>query len=96
MNIETIKDTIVNVVTRIQGCKAVHLACETEIIKLDLGDRNLPDLVEELIEEGRLVEVEYILPNLSFRLKGFLLPPGTSIPRIRNAAPARQREGSNL
>ena len=96
MQIETIKNTIVNVVTRIQGCKAMHLSCEKEIIDLDLGNRRLPDVVEELIEEGRLVEIEYILPQLSFRLKSFLLPPETHIARVRNSATIKQQEGSNL
>jgi hypothetical protein len=71
-----------------QGCKAVNLACQEEIIELDFlsSGNSLPEMVEELIEEGRLVEVEYTLPQLSFRLKSFLLPPGTQVTQVRNAA----------
>jgi uncharacterized LabA/DUF88 family protein len=39
------------------------------------GDYDLPDLVEEMITEGMLVEVEYILPTE--KTNSFLLPAGT-------------------
>ena len=76
----SIKDRIVEIVTEKQGLKATELAAIPEIAT---HPEFSPDLVLDLIREKRLVEVEYILPQLSFRIKSFLLPASTRV-RIHN------------
>lgn len=40
---------------------------------------NVIDLIDEMVKAGDLVEVEYILPTMNYRVKSFLLPKGTKI-----------------
>jgi len=80
MTREEAKDLIIQVVIDKQGAKATVLAAEEQL--LNLG-HDFPDLVEELVEEKRLVEVEYILPDMNYRCKSFLLPKGTRV-RVKN------------
>ena len=42
-------------------------------------DYDVIELLDELIGEGRLVEVEYVLPAMSYRVKSLLFPAGTEI-----------------
>ena len=37
------------------------------------------DILNEAIRIGAILEIEYTLPFLSFRIKSFLLPAGTKI-----------------
>jgi hypothetical protein len=39
----------------------------------------LPMTLEELVEKGKIIEVAYTLPNMSYREKSFYLPAGTEI-----------------
>ena len=40
-------------------------------------------VVNALLDEKRLVEIEYVLPELTYRVKGFLLP-GNTLVRVVN------------
>lgn len=78
MTKEERKDQLVHLIDGKQGAKATELAADKRIFEI-LGKENLFDLLEELIEEKRVVEVEYSLPNMSYRLKSFLLPGGSEV-----------------
>jgi hypothetical protein len=77
---DEIKQLIVERVSEKAGLKAVHLASEEDIV---LACKDLPSICEELVEEGRLVEVEYVLPEMDWRIKSFYLPAGTVV-RVRS------------
>ena len=80
MNAEVIKQWIVDHVTSVNGCKATELATIPEIaMELYNSKLKLSDLILELVSQHKLVEVEYILPNLDFRIKSFLLPAKTKV-----------------
>lgn len=70
------KQLLVDKVIGLQGIKAVQLAVEEEIIT-KLQDYAVPELMEELVAEGRVIEIEYVLPEMTYRVKSFYLPPGT-------------------
>ena len=72
MTKEEQNNIILDLVTSKQGCKATELAVEIAT-KADI------DLVQTLVTEGRLVEIEYVLPNMPYRIKSFLLPKDTQI-----------------
>jgi len=73
------KDLLVNVVTEVQGLKATELAARLELLELHKADLNIVELIEALVKEKRLVEVEYVLPQMDFRIKSFLLPAQTRV-----------------
>lgn len=76
--VETLEEAIIRRVTELQGCKITSLV-------VDLTDqfsdeiRQVSEIVDRLIAEKKLVEVEYVLPALSYRAKSFLLPAGSSV-----------------
>lgn len=70
------KEAIIMEVTECQGCKATQLIAN---LSLDVLEHNLPDMIEELIVEGKLKVIEYVIPRMTYRTKQFLLPIGTEI-----------------
>ena len=77
MNNEEVKNRIVEIVTEKQGCKATELCAIKELIFKDC--KPIPELIDELIEEERIFEIEYVLPAMNYRIKSFLLPAETQI-----------------
>ena len=73
------KQLVCDLVTQKQGCKIMDLLPSfyewpgsTEF--------TLDSLADALVEEGRLVEIEYTLPGvLNYKIKSFLLPAGTDV-----------------
>ncbi len=81
-----VKNRIVNIVNNVQGLKATELVVKLmevlreENLQYVLHEHSVTILVDELVREGELVEVEYILPGLlSNRIKSFLLPASTQV-----------------
>ena len=72
-----VKDLIVEIVQELQGCKLTELISHKEIYSL-IGELDINVLIGELVEENRLVELEYILPKTG-RVKSFLLPSNTRV-----------------
>lgn len=72
------KNVLVGKITSLQGVKATQLAAE-EDVAIGLADFNIPELLEELVTEKRLIEIEYTLPDMEWRLKSFYLPVGTQL-----------------
>ncbi len=77
---ENAKQLVVDAVTNLQGCKATELAARVSIDLSDVLDTlDLPTILEELVREKRLIEVSYILPTMTYRLKSFYLPCNTDV-----------------
>lgn len=82
--VKEVEDTIIRIVESRNGLKATQLGL---LVLSDLQDRKLPiadvetyiKLVQKLIDEGRLVEVEYSVPAIPYRIKSFLLPAGSTV-----------------
>lgn len=74
------KDLLVRLVTEMQGCKVMELVARPELYfenpRLDWSD-----LIEVCVTEGRIIEVEYVLPEGggAGKIKSFLLPANTYI-----------------
>jgi len=77
------KGAICALVEQAQGCKALELIAklgsEQVWVIEEVNSWTAIELIEELVEEGELIEIEYTLPNMSYRVKSFLLPKGTEI-----------------
>lgn len=67
---------LIKKVTDLNGCKATVLVTElcAENHKIDW-----PSILYEAINDKLVVEVEYVLPHLDFRIKSFILPKGTKV-----------------
>ena len=85
------KQLIIDAVTAMQGCKATEL-CVIGNIVMDVGDE-LPDLITELINEGKLIEIEYVLPEMDYRIKSFLLPGKSKVYVGINTTTVKQETG---
>jgi hypothetical protein len=77
---EELKDRIHNIIVSVQGCKATELVTkfDREMLKaLDTFD--LSTVLTELMHDQKIIEVEYELPEMSWRSKSFFLPFGTEV-----------------
>lgn len=66
------------------GIKATELCAEipSELHKHKIQLYNSDEIlreIERLIKTGEIVEMEYVLPHINYRIKSFLLPKGTII-----------------
>jgi hypothetical protein len=72
------KDVLAKLVNDRSGIKAVELVIQKELLDLDCI-HDVTELLDELVNEGRVVCIEYTLPPDNDRLKGFYLPAGTAL-----------------
>jgi hypothetical protein len=89
MNRDEAKEQITKVVEMVQGCKATELVAHPEIVPIivEFDSGEYFDMIEELVSEGNLVEIEYVLPNMNFKVKSFLLPKGTTVDIVSRNVP---------
>jgi hypothetical protein len=81
---ESAKQKLCQIVEEKQGLKATELAFEfvRRIHAEGCISNNVLQLIEELVKEGRLVEIEYVLSTLKYRIKSFILPGDTEVQSI--------------
>lgn len=89
MTKDEVKDVLVRRVTEKQGCKATELVADMQVQEaafsgLEHDVHDLSGLIEDLVIEHRLIEIEYVLPQIGYRLKSFLLPIDTTFGQFRN------------
>lgn len=84
MNVDKVKEMMVNIVEEHNHCTAVEVAVEvtSNLHSLDHSakphfDFDFYEIIEELIKEGRISGLEYIVPNFEHRVKLLLFPKGT-------------------
>ncbi len=77
--LDRLKRVIVDIVTRKQGCKATELVAFIAEEDSSLIEHFDVELIEQMVSEKLLVEVEYVLTEMTYRTKSFLLPPGTQV-----------------
>ena len=82
-----IEMAMIEIVNNHNGMKATELA--VEIIEKLAKEGNIPsfdfvDVLENIVNKGLLVEVEYTIPSMDWRIKSFLLPAGSSV-QVNNA-----------
>ena len=76
-----LESIIMTIVSDRQGCKISELVVEVVTKHYELygstPEVDLPGLIERMVRDHQLVECEYNLPNMGYRLKSFLMPAGT-------------------
>jgi len=75
---QEVKDFIKQMVNASTGIKAVELAVK---ISEDLYKYRsaIIGILEELVKENEIVELEYVLPEMEYRVKSIYFPKGTKI-----------------
>lgn len=74
-----LQERAIELVTVRQGMKGVDLAATLATEFMDINSETILDQIDDLVNEGWLVEIEYILPLTEYRVKLFYLPKNTSI-----------------
>lgn len=74
-----IKSIIKKTVNNNQGIKATELVLEVMHQSSDMNLDAYEDALMELIKEGEIVEVEYTLPQMDYRVKSWYLPKDTVV-----------------
>jgi hypothetical protein len=75
------QELLVRRITELQGCKATELVSDEEVVKALMvnDDISLLDALDAIVTTNRIVEIEYVLPELDFRVKSFYLPANTQV-----------------
>ena len=86
MDMNEIKTEIVNRINSTQGCKLVELipSLSKEVI-LSCSHDDLMLAIDELVAAEEIRAIEYVLRDLPYRVKTFLLPPCESIEIVPSA-----------
>lgn len=66
-----LEDGPINGVDIALECAKVHMD--------DVSNKDIVDSLEELVRLGRIVEVEYTLPKMDYRVKSIYFPAGTKV-----------------
>lgn len=75
------KEIITNIVNSSQGIKAVELVLKVmeEINPVKFDEKEYNKCLTELINNKEIVEIEYILHQMDYRIKSIYFPKGTII-----------------
>lgn len=80
-----LRTAILSAIAGFQGVKSTELVAK---VVLEIGgnsvDAQLAEMLDKLIEDGEIIEIEYILPEMPYRVKSFLLPKGCKLRSLRN------------
>lgn len=76
MSRDEMKQQIVNLVNINPGIKTIDVC---SLRDLAINSVSIPELIEELVKEWKILEVEYITPQMDYRIKSILFPYGTSL-----------------
>ena len=86
MTKEELKLLIVKTINESTGIKAMELIPEIFRVAKESSKSVNEDILgclEELVLENRIMEIEYVLPQMSYRIKSIYFPIGTTI-KINN------------
>lgn len=69
--------------------KGVDIAVECAAAHIeDISAKDITDTLEQLVQQGKIIEVEYVLPSMNYRVKSIYFPKGTEV-RLGRAVEAR-------
>jgi len=75
----TIKEAILDIVNSNSGIKAVDLIIEVSTVYPNLSYDEFSAEIAKLIHEEGIIELEYTLPDMYYRIKSIYFPKGTTI-----------------
>ena len=75
----TLNEAIINVVESFPGIKSTELIVKLGDMIVDYSIDQISDVLNELTTSKDIVEVEYVLPTMPYRIKSLYFPKGTQI-----------------
>lgn len=77
--IKPMRDTILEVINNAQGIKNVELSLKVmdRINPVKFNFQLFLDELQKLVDDKEVIEIEYVLSNMNYRIKSFYLPKGT-------------------
>ena len=74
-----LEQEIIETVVEMQGGKATEIIANLPETCFDNGADDIIQTIDHLVQTGHLVEVEYVLPQMDYRIKSFYLPANTKV-----------------
>lgn len=80
----TLRQTIVEIVQRKPGINGVNLVLDTmtAVNPVRFAEGTYQDTLQSLLDTGEIVEIEYVIPDMSYRVKSLYFPKGTTFPNL--------------
>ena len=72
-------DQIIETVISMQGGKATEIIANLPKICFNDDIVDIVQVIDYLVRTEQLIEVEYVLPQMDYRIKSFLLPANTKV-----------------
>lgn len=76
---EHLPETIIRIVNNNQGLKGTELVLKLMSADLNIEATTLLKAIDEVVQDGEIIEVEYTLPMMNYRVKSMYFPKGTVI-----------------
>jgi hypothetical protein len=81
---ENIIVTLVTGKTAIKGTelvtKAIGVMCANSLVT---PETDVPEMIDDLVARGEIMELEYVIPAMNYRIKSLYFPKGTEIKQVR-------------
>ena len=74
---EQLSQRIIDLITSQQGIKAVDLTVKLATEFLDVTNSEIIDVIMKLLSSGDIIELQYTLPHMQYRVKSIYFPKGT-------------------
>lgn len=77
------KDKLLKIVSESTGIKGVDLAVA---LVMEHGPANAMEMfqaLKDLVENGDIIEIEYVVPHMNYRAKSIYFPKGTELMVIK-------------
>ena len=77
ISMTNVEEILVEEVENRQGCKATELAYA--LAERLPNCQDISSLISACVLKGLVDELEYVLPNMTYRIKSWILPAGTIV-----------------
>lgn len=75
------REAILKIINSGQGIKGVDLVLKvlTELFPSEFKSGQVLEELTRMVKEGEIIEIEYTLPDMNYRIRSFYLPKGTKL-----------------
>lgn len=104
---EILSLVVLNIVNDSTGVKATELVAS--VVEKVLRDESaktereyridfdmIAPVIHELVTKGEILEVEYVVPNMNYRIKSMYFPKGTLLGRVKIKLDTNERHVEHL